>query len=159
MPRFGSIASARAHRLVFGAIAILAVAPTFAATYKCKDAAGNWSEAACTPKKRDYPPEIPKAIEEALQRHRDGMSDPDHMRTRYHGFCLALSKVDAAVDTCVDKQMNDLAQMLDSTAGLASSSDRDLAAKACFSEWYDLPIDLVNAMAWRACFEEQFYPR
>lgn len=107
-----------------------------AATYKCKDANGNWTEAACTGAAAPPPkPEDPQATANAR-------------RSGWEKLCASRSW--DYTRHCIDDHEQNYREMNNILKGPPSTL-RDKAA-ACYLRWYKEAAGVVDAKMWRYCY-------
>lgn len=111
-------------------------------TYTCKDAQGNWTEAACKPPEPPKPPPVQRPVN---TEHIAGMQRKAKWRETICGGISSSYAYD-----CADRQEQNYREM-ERIRSTATGSNKSTAER-CYLEWYKPTAGIVDAVMWRHCY-------
>jgi hypothetical protein len=117
-------------------------------TYRCRDADGQWTEAACH---RTVSPND-------LERQKAELADPrrreqlQRQRAGYRAWCAARERDEGAIDRCVVAQMDALSFLTRRLTDAAEGSEEARMLADCLSRSTDRDTRDVDAIAAKDCY-------
>lgn len=125
-------------------LAVIVSAPAFGATYKCKDAKGNWTEAACTG--AAAPPVEPPAVGRNI-------AAENALYERYRTYCKDLGYSTYSSETsCAYEHMQGIRYVLKVQDEFAEGTPQRDKINACVARWYIRTVDLFDGRMLKHCY-------